>query len=108
MYWYCKLINYEVLTDQLEDPSDHRHISQDILHRYLDTLAKLTYFVMTEGWRALIKRTKMMRQGIWGLRHVYGKGQHSHFTNDIFRDVECDILYFVLLRHIFGTKNYLL
>lgn len=29
----------------------------------------------------------------------------TQFTNDIFRDIQCDIVYFVMLRHIFGTKN---
>ena len=29
----------------------------------------------------------------------------SKFFTDIFRDIDCDILYFVMLRHLFGTKN---
>ena len=27
------------------------------------------------------------------------------FFNDVFRDIDCDVLYFIMLRHLFGTKN---
>lgn len=34
-------------------------------------------------------------------------GEHpmTKFSADIFRDIQCDIVFFVLLRHIFGTRN---
>ena len=31
--------------------------------------------------------------------------EKTQFFKDIFRDIDCDILYFVMLRHLFGTKN---
>jgi hypothetical protein len=86
---------------------------------------------MTEGWKKLKNRIKCIQKAIWqkdntldsiniidlpsmkksqAKPHYYeyenaDRNAMTKFVNDIFRDIECDVVYFVMLRHIFGTKN---
>lgn len=47
LYYYVKIINY-----QLEDNSspEYQEIRESMLQLYLNTMEKLVYFIMTEGW----------------------------------------------------------
>ena len=60
----------------------------------MDTEEKLVFIILENGWfyfMSLIQELKVIDQKI--------------FQNDIYRDTQCDILFFVALRHIMGTKN---
>lgn len=61
---------------------------------YRGVCEKLTYFIMIEGWKTFINRTK-----------VDLSNGEEQFSPDVYRDVECDILFFVALRHLLGTPN---
>lgn len=76
-------------------------------------MSKLVYYILTEGWDTFIKHLKEIKKVIWSKRNQTkpcsyddcNKNTLTRFTSDIFRDIDCDIVYFVMLRHIFGTRN---
>lgn len=50
---------------------------------------------MTKGWRELQLRARTSRSSDYD----------SHFSADIYREIECELLLFVSLRILLGTDN---
>ena len=66
----------------------------------------ILYYVFKEGWENFVSKVKgikeVVNEQIGARKSILEK---SKFFTDIFRDIDCDVLYFVMLRHLFGTKN---
>lgn len=85
IYWYVKLIDFELSVNKNEDnDSIALEENKDLLQMYMSIMEKLIYFIMTEGWGIFLGRIKNIKQSLW---NCHSTCINSKFSHDIFRDI---------------------